>query len=103
MGKKVRKEKIQMEMTPRDITKHIPKCENIADGLLDITFEGDWKQVEKFGLEGINYEGLAKDFYTRGAVLILLLMISQGMPPEFLDEIDDVLREAKKMKKGEGK
>ncbi|PWB54526.1 MAG: hypothetical protein C3F06_04285 [Candidatus Methanoperedenaceae archaeon] len=93
----------ELKMTPQDITKHIPRCEQVADGLLDITFDRDWKQVQELGLERINYEALAKDFYSRGAVSILLLMISQGMPPEFLDQMDEVLREAKKMRVGEGK
>ena len=93
----------ELKMTPEDISKHTPQCEKVADGLLDLTFEEGWKQVQELGLEKINYEALAKEFYNRGAVSILLLMISQGMPPEFLDEMDEVLREAKKMRVGEGK
>lgn len=93
----------ELKMTPQDISKHIPRCEKVADGLMALTFEEDWKQVQKIGMEKINYEALAKEFYNRGAVSILLLMISQGMPPEFLDEMDEVLREAKKMREGEGK
>jgi len=90
----------ELKMTPQDISKHIPRCEKVADGMLDLTFEENWKQVQELGLEKINYEALAKEFYNRGAVSILLLMLSQGMPPEFLDEMEEALREAKKMRAG---
>ena len=92
----------ELKMTPEDISKHIPRCEKVAHRLLDLTYEVDWKQVQKISMEKLNYEALAKEFYKRGAVSILLLMISQGMPPEFLDEMDELLREAKKMRDGGG-
>lgn len=93
----------ETEMTPEDISKHIPQCENVADGLMALTFESDWKQVMEMGIEHFDNEDLAKEFFRRGSVSMLLLMISLEMPPEFLDRIDEILREAKKMRVGEGK
>ena len=92
----------ETEITPQDISKHISQCEKVADGLMALTNEADWKQMLEMGRD-FDHESLAKEFFRRGAVSMLLLMISLEMPPEFLDRIDEILREAKKMRVGEGK
>ncbi|NJD52473.1 MAG: hypothetical protein FIB07_06340 [Candidatus Methanoperedens sp.] len=93
----------ETEMTPEDISKHIPQCENVADGLMALTDDAYWKQMLEIGKKHFDNESLAKEFFKRGSVSMLLLMISLEMPPEFLDRIDEILREAKKMRVGEGK
>jgi hypothetical protein len=47
-------------------------------------------------------ESLARDCYLQGATSMLGLLISAGMPPEFLDELAEGIRGAKR-RMGEGK
>ncbi len=54
------------------------------------------------GVRNSYYERLAKESYLRGATSMLGLLISQGMPPEFLDELAEGMRGAKR-RMGEGK
>ncbi len=44
----------------------------------------------------MNNETLAKECYLQGASSMLGLLVSQGMPPEFLDEMGEGIREGKK-------
>ena len=53
-------------------------------------------------MEHFDTETVARDCYLQGATSMLGLLISQGMPPEFLDELAEGMREAKK-RMGEGK
>lgn len=43
-----------------------------------------------------NYDLLPKIFFLQSASSIWGLLISQGMPPEFLDELTEGMREAKR-------
>jgi len=44
----------------------------------------------------MNHETTAKERYLQGASSMLGLLISQGMPPEFLDELEEGMRGAKR-------
>ncbi len=44
----------------------------------------------------MNYETYAKQSYLQGANSMLGLLISAWMPPEFLDELAEGIREAKR-------
>jgi hypothetical protein len=50
----------------------------------------------------MNNESLARDCYLQGATSMLGLLIRAGMPPEFLDELAEGMRGAKR-RMGEGK
>lgn len=50
----------------------------------------------------MNNERLVKECSLQGATSMLGILVSQGMPPEFLDELAEGMREAKK-RMGEGK
>jgi hypothetical protein len=50
----------------------------------------------------MNNETLAKERYLQGATSMLWLLIGAGMPPEFLDELAEGIRGAKR-RMGEGK
>ncbi len=88
----------ELKMTPQDIAKHIPRCEKVAKEMQYLAFDDAWEQVHEIGIEHFDHETLAKEFYNRGAVSMLLLMISLEMPPEMLDQLEEVSREAKKMR-----
>ncbi len=61
-------------------------------------------KVEKVqqGMEHYNYEALSKMFFLQGATSMLGLLVSQGMPPPFLDDLGEAIRGAKR-RMGEGK
>ncbi len=48
------------------------------------------------GMEHYNYEALSKLFFLQGTSSMPGLLISTGMPPEFLDELAEGMRGAKK-------
>ncbi|MCZ7381082.1 MAG: hypothetical protein O8C64_05880 [Candidatus Methanoperedens sp.] len=50
----------------------------------------------------MNNETFAKECCLQGATSMLALLISAGMPPEFLNELAEGMREAKR-RMGEGK
>jgi len=60
------------------------------------------EKEQEQGMEHFDNETLAKEFYLQGATSMLGLLVSAGMPPEFLDELAEGLREAKR-RMGEGK
>jgi hypothetical protein len=66
--------------------------------LMDLAFDSYWKNVQEYGAEQIDpeNESLARDCYLQGATSMLGLLISAGMPPEFLDELAERMREAKR-------
>jgi len=63
---------------------------------MDITFDSYWKKVLEYGIEHFDDERLAKESYLRGVTSMLGLLVSQGMPPEFLDELAEGIRGAKR-------
>ncbi len=54
------------------------------------------EKEQEQGMELFNHERLAKECYLQGASSMLGLLISAGMPPEFLDELAEGIREGKK-------
>ncbi|MBU4075496.1 MAG: hypothetical protein KKI06_02095 [Euryarchaeota archaeon] len=76
--------------------RHLPGCDEVSMLLMDLTFDGYWNKVLEYGIEHFDNERLAKQSYLRGATSMLGLLISQGMPPEFLDELADGMRGAKR-------
>ncbi|MCZ7406081.1 MAG: hypothetical protein O8C67_14290 [Candidatus Methanoperedens sp.] len=52
-----------------------------------IAFYEPFAKVQEHGMEHYNYEASAKMFFLQGATSMLGLLISAGMPPEFLDEL----------------
>ncbi len=84
------------ELSPDDIAQHLPKCDEVSMLLMDVTFDGYWNKVLEYGIEHFDNERLAKQSYLRGATSMLGLLISQGMPPEFLDELAERIRGAKR-------
>ncbi|MFU8767244.1 MAG: hypothetical protein ACNA7I_06225 [Candidatus Methanoperedens sp.] len=94
----------ELKMSPDDIAQHFEKCDEVSMLLMDFTFDSYWKNVQEHGMEYFDpeNESLARDCYLQGATSMLALLISAGMPPEFLDELGEGIREAK-MRRGEGK
>jgi len=86
----------ELKMSPDDIAQHLPRCDEVSTLLMDLTFDGYWNKVLEYGIEHFDNERLAKESYLRGATSMLGLLISQGMPPEFLDELAEGIREAKR-------
>ncbi|VVB86505.1 Uncharacterised protein [uncultured archaeon] len=68
--------------------------------MLDIGFYGYWKKVQEEGMEHYNYEALAKTFFLQGASSMLGFLISRGMPPPMLDDLEEAIREGKKKMAG---
>jgi hypothetical protein len=60
------------------------------------------EKEQEQGMEHFDNETLARDCYLQGATSMLGLLVSQGMPPEFLDELAEGMRGAKRGM-GEGK
>ncbi len=94
----------ELKMSPDDIAQHFEKCEEVSIQLMDIAFDSYWKNVQEHGMEYFDpeNESLARDCYLQGATSMLALLISAGMPPEFLDELAEGMRGAKRGM-GEGK
>ena len=86
----------ELKMSPDDIAQHLPGCDEVSMLLMDLTFDGYWNKVLEYGIEHFDNERLAKESYLRGATSMLGLLISQGMPPEFLDELAEGIRGAKR-------
>ncbi len=93
----------ELKMSPDDIAQHLPGCDEVSMLLMDITFDGYWNKVLEYGIEHFDNERLAKESYLRGATSMLGLLVSQGMPPEFLDELAEGMRGAKKTMSGKKK
>lgn len=91
----------ELKMSPEDIAQHLPGCDEVSMLLMDLTFDGYWNKVLEYGIEHFDNERLAKQSYLRGATSMLGLLISAGMPPEFLDELAEGIRGERRM--GEGK
>lgn len=94
----------ELKKSPEDIAQYFGKCEEVSILLMDIAFDSYWNKVQEYGKEDFDpeNESLAKDCYLQGAVSMLALLIRAGMPPEFLDDVEEGMREAKR-RMGEGK
>jgi hypothetical protein len=94
----------ELKKSHEDNAQHFEKCEEISIQLMDIAFDSYWKNVQKYDTENFDpeNESFARDCYLQGAVSMLALLISAGMPPEFLDEVEEGMREVKR-RMGEGK
>jgi hypothetical protein len=57
----------ELKMNPESLSRHFERCD----------------------------ERLAKEYYLQGASPMLGLLISTGMPPPFLDDLEEAIREAK--------
>jgi len=84
----------ELKKSPEDMVQHFEKCEDISIQLMDIAFDSYWKHVQEYGMEYFDpeNESLARDCYLQGATSMLGLLISAGMPPEFLDELAEGMR-----------
>jgi hypothetical protein len=85
----------ELKMSPDDIARHLPRCNELSMLMMDITFDSYWDTVLKYGMEQIDNKPLAKECYLRGATSMPGLLISAGMPPEFLDELAEGMGEGK--------
>ncbi|MFZ3060848.1 MAG: hypothetical protein WA102_14060 [Candidatus Methanoperedens sp.] len=61
-----------------------------------IAFYEPFAKVQEHGMEHYNYEASAKMFFLQGASSMPGVLISTGMPPEFLDEMEEAIREGKR-------
>ncbi len=86
----------ELKIDPESLARHFKRCDEVAEEMLDVAFYGYWKKVQEHGMEHYNYEALAKMFFLQGASSMLGLLISTGMPPPFLDDLEDAIRGAKK-------
>jgi len=87
----------ELKKSPDDVAQHFEKCEEVSIQLMDIAFDSYWKHVKEYGVDfDPENESLARDCYLQGAVSMLALLTSAGMPPEFLDEVEEGMREAKR-------
>jgi len=64
--------------------------------MMDLSFDSYRDTGLKDGMEQIDNKTLTKDCYLQGAPSMPGLLISAGMPPEFLDELAEGIREAKR-------
>lgn len=94
----------ELKMSPEDIAQHFEKCEEVSMLLMDIAFDGYWKNMQEYSMEHFDpeNESLARDCYLQGASSMAALLISAGMPLEFLDEVEEGMRGAKR-RMGEGR
>ncbi len=51
----------------------------------------------EYGMEHFDNERLAKQSYIRGATSMLGLLISMGMPPPFLDDLEEIVISAEEI------
>ena len=54
------------------------------------------EKLQEQYMELFNHERLAREFYPQGATSMPGLLIGRGMPPEFLDELAEGMRESKR-------
>jgi hypothetical protein len=54
------------------------------------------EQEQEQGIEHFDIDTLAKECYLQSATSMPGLLMSKGMPPEFLDELAEGMREAKR-------
>ncbi len=83
----------ELKMDKKSLAKHFRRCDDIAEELLDLTFYGFWKKMQDME---ISKEELAREFYIHGASSMLGFLISTGMPPPFLGDLDEAIREGKR-------
>jgi hypothetical protein len=88
----------ELNKSPENIAQHFRRCEEVSILLMDVDFDSYWKNVQEYGMELFDpeNESLARDCYLQGATSMLALLISAGMPPEFLDELEEGMRGAKR-------
>lgn len=88
----------ELKKSHEDIAQHFEKCEEVSIQLMNVAFDSYWKNVQEYSKEHFDpeNESLARDCYLQGATSMLGLLISAGMPPEFLDELAEGMREARK-------
>ena len=87
----------ELKMDKKSLAKYFRRCDDIAEELLDLTFYGFWKKMQDME---ISKEELAREFYIHGASSMLGFLISMGMPPPFLDDLEEAIREGKRGIKG---
>ncbi|MCX9012354.1 MAG: hypothetical protein OIN66_14710 [Candidatus Methanoperedens sp.] len=92
----------ELKMDKKSLGRHFARCDEVAEKMLDIAFYEPFAKVQEQGMEHYNYEALAKMFFLQGASSMLGLLISTGMPPPFLDDLEEAIKEAKRGM-GEGK
>ncbi len=86
----------ELNMDIKSLDRHFKRCDEVAEEMLDLAFYGYWKKVQEEGMEHYNYEALAKMFFIQGASSMLGFLISTGMPPPFLDDLEEAIKEAKR-------
>lgn len=92
----------ELKVTRDSMEKHFKRCDEVAEKMLDIAFYEAFAKMQEQGMEHYNYEALAKTFFLQGASSMLGLLISAGMPPPMLDDLEEAIKEAKR-RMGEGK
>ncbi len=80
------------------VTRHYGYSHEVAREMADVMFQDYWKKVKE-----PENEALAKEFFYHGATQALGFLITAGMPPWFLDELEKQIRIVKESRKGEGK
>jgi hypothetical protein len=85
-----------LKMDPESLPRHFARCDEVAEEMLDIAFYEPYAKVHEQGMEHYNYEALAKMFFLQGVSSKLGLLISAGMPPPMLDDLEEAIRETKK-------
>jgi hypothetical protein len=73
--------------------------QELSQEIADVIFQEHWKKVPEKEKEN---EALAKEFFCHGAALAMGFLICGGMPPWYLDEMEEQIRAAREIRKGEG-
>lgn len=61
-----------------------------------IAFYEPFAKVQEQGIEHYNYEALSKMFFLQGVSSMPGLLVSTGMPPPMLDDVEEAIRGAKR-------
>lgn len=86
---------------PDNMGKHLPRCRDLSEYMMDITFDSFWETVLEHGVDTIDKKTLSKESYIEGATSMLGLLMSVGMPPDYLDELSRAIMVAKKEREKE--
>ncbi|HLB72064.1 MAG TPA: hypothetical protein VJJ51_13570 [Candidatus Methanoperedens sp.] len=79
--------------------QHYGYSHEVAQEMAEVMFQDHWKKVKEPGKEN---EALAKEFFYHGATQALGFLISAGMPPWFLDNLEKQIRVVKEIRRGRG-
>jgi hypothetical protein len=80
---------------PDIAAKYYGYSHDLAQEMAEVMFQDYWKKVKEPGKEN---EALAKEFFCHGATQTLGFLISGGMPPWHLDEMEGQIRVAREIR-----